>query len=61
MEIANPRDAISRLDEDERRVATTDTPGGPQTLNVINETGLYSPDPHESQGGSQAVQALGHP
>lgn len=42
LEIANPRDAAARLDDDERGVATTDTPGGPQDVTIINESGLYS-------------------
>jgi prophage antirepressor-like protein len=40
--IANPRDAIADFDDDERGVVTTDTPGGPQNLNAINESGLYN-------------------
>lgn len=42
LEIANPRDAASRLDDDEKGVATTDTLGGPQNLSIINESGLWS-------------------
>lgn len=48
LEVANPRDAISRLDEDERSaVAITDTRSkGSATqrreVTVINESGLYS-------------------
>jgi anti-repressor protein len=41
LEIKNPRDAVARLDEDERGVGRTDTLGGPQDLNVVNESGLY--------------------
>jgi hypothetical protein len=37
--IANPRDAASRLDVDEKGVVTTDTPGGPQQSTIINESG----------------------
>lgn len=40
--IANARDALGRLDEEEKGVATTDTLGGSQEVNVINESGLYS-------------------
>ena len=40
--IANNRDAISRLDDDETDVATTDTPSGQQEMRTINESGLYS-------------------
>jgi len=42
LEIANGRDAVSALDEDEKGVAYTDTPGGKQEVNIINESGLYN-------------------
>lgn len=42
LEIANPRDALTRLDEDEKDVATTDTLGGAQKVSIINESGLYA-------------------
>ncbi|MCM3488815.1 phage antirepressor KilAC domain-containing protein [Alkalihalophilus marmarensis] len=42
LEIKNSRDAISRLDEDEKDVALTDTLGGQQEMTIINEPGLYS-------------------
>lgn len=42
LEIRNGRDACGRLDEDEKGVVTADTLGGPQTLTIINEPGLYS-------------------
>lgn len=41
LEITNSRDALSRLDDDEKGVATTDTPGGPQEMAIVNESGLY--------------------
>ena len=40
--ISNNRDALSRLDDDEKGVANTDTPGGQQQMTIINESGLYS-------------------
>lgn len=40
--IANSRDAVSRLDDDEKGVATADTLGGSQGLATINESGLYA-------------------
>ena len=40
--IANGRDALSRLDEDEKGVGTTDTPGGPQKVSVLTEPGVYA-------------------
>jgi len=42
LEISKYRDAITRLDEDERRPVIVDTPGGPQEMTTINESGLYS-------------------
>nr|WP_276561612.1 Bro-N domain-containing protein [Bacillus sonorensis] len=42
LEIKNNRDALSRLDDDEKGVALTDTLGGTQELTVVNEPGLYS-------------------
>jgi prophage antirepressor-like protein len=39
--IANPRDTAMGFAEDEKGVATTDTPGGPQRLTIISEPGLY--------------------
>lgn len=42
LSIANSRDAATRLDDDERGVATTDTPSGQQEMTIINESGLYS-------------------
>lgn len=42
LEISNTRDALSRLDEDERDgVGITDAIGRSQTMNVINESGFY--------------------
>lgn len=40
--IGNNRDAIARLDDDEKGVGTIDTLKGPQELGIINESGLYS-------------------
>lgn len=42
LEIANSRDAITSLDEDEKGVAITDTPGGKQSLTTVSESGLYA-------------------
>lgn len=42
LEIANNRDALSRLDDDEKGVASTDTLGGKQEMSIISESGLYS-------------------
>lgn len=42
LEIVNSRDAVARLDDDEKGVVSTDTHGGDQILQVINEPGLYT-------------------
>ena len=42
LEIKNNRDALARLDEDEKGVVLTDTLGGKQSLAIVNEYGLYS-------------------
>ena len=42
LDIKNNRDALSRLDEDEKDVVLTDTLGGRQQTSIINEYGLYS-------------------
>lgn len=42
LELGNSRQAIARLDDDEKGVISIDTPGGPQEMSVINEPGLYS-------------------
>lgn len=43
LDIANPRDAASRLDDDEKDgVGITDTIGRTQRQTIINESGLYS-------------------
>lgn len=42
LEISNARDAVTRLDEDEKGVVSTDTLGGNQQVNIISESGLYS-------------------
>lgn len=42
LELGNSRQAVSRLDEDEKGVISTDTPGGPQEMGCVNEPGLYA-------------------
>lgn len=42
LEIGNSRQAIVRLDDDEKGVISTDTPGGAQEMSVVNEPGLYA-------------------
>ena len=40
--IRNHRDALMHLDDDEKGVVSTDTPGGTQNISVVNESGLYA-------------------
>lgn len=42
LDISNSRDALTRLDDDEKGVASTDTLGGKQDMTIVNEPGLYS-------------------
>lgn len=42
LDLANPRQAASRLDDDEKGVISMDTLGGAQLATIINESGLYS-------------------
>lgn len=39
--ITNSRDAMASLDDDEKGVANTDTPGGRQNMSIVSEPGLY--------------------
>ncbi len=40
--ISNSRDALSKLDPDEKGVGLTDTLGGQQEVGTVNESGLYT-------------------
>lgn len=40
--LSNPSEAAARLDDDEKDYADFQTPGGKQSLRVINESGLWS-------------------
>lgn len=42
LDIGNSRMAVTRLDDDEKGVISTDTLGGVQEMTVVNESGLYS-------------------
>ncbi|NLI20886.1 MAG: phage repressor protein/antirepressor Ant [Clostridiales bacterium] len=42
LEVGNNRQALSRLDEDEKGVILNDTPGGKQSMAVVSEPGLYA-------------------
>ena len=39
--LTNSRKAVANLDDDEKGVTISDTPGGPQSITVISESGLY--------------------
>ena len=40
--IGNARQALERLDEDEKGVSLTDTLGGQQAMNIVSESGMYA-------------------
>lgn len=40
--LGNPRTSLALLEEDEKDVHIMDTPGGPQEMTTISESGLYS-------------------
>ena len=42
LDLGNARQALTRLDDDEKDVISTDTLGGKQSMNVVNESGLYT-------------------
>lgn len=42
LKISNSRDAVARLDDDEKGIGSTDTLGGKQGMQIINEPGLYT-------------------
>ena len=42
LDITQNRNAVARLDDDEKGVRLTDTLGGKQKLTIVNEAGLYS-------------------
>lgn len=42
LNLSNSRRVAERLDADEKGVTLGDTPGGPQNMTIINESGLYS-------------------
>ncbi|MED5545782.1 MAG: phage antirepressor [Pseudomonadota bacterium] len=41
LEISQHRDAVGRLDADERASVVVDTPGGMQAVSAVNESGVY--------------------
>ncbi|ELS01148.1 prophage antirepressor [Xenococcus sp. PCC 7305] len=42
LSLSKYRDALARLDSDERELVLLDTPGGKQSVTCINESGMYS-------------------
>ncbi len=42
LDIQNHKDISARLEEDEKGVDLIDTPGGKQSMTIVNESGLYS-------------------
>lgn len=40
--IANHKNVAARLEDDEKGVCLVDSPGGPQEMTIINESGLYT-------------------
>ncbi len=42
LSLRNPRDALGKLDSDEKGVGLTDTLGGQQELNIVSESGMYA-------------------
>lgn len=42
LDIGNPAQAATRLDEDEKGIISGDTPGGRQAITIVNESGLFS-------------------
>ena len=42
LDISNPSDALARLDDDEKGIASIDTIRGEQQLTTVNEAGLYT-------------------
>lgn len=42
LQLSDPRQALGKLDADERGGCLMPTPGGPQMVRVVNESGLYA-------------------
>jgi hypothetical protein len=40
--LTNPRQALNRLDDDEKGVISNDTLGGVQDMNIVSESGMYA-------------------
>ena len=41
LDLGNPSQALTRLDDDEKGITTIDTPGGEQSMLIVTEPGLY--------------------
>lgn len=53
--IANPRDAVSRLDDDEKGVGKADTLDGSHDVALVSESGLYALIIRSNQGNNVTV------
>ena len=42
LEVKNVADALTRLDDDEKDIVSTDTPGGKQDAAIVSESGMYA-------------------
>ena len=42
LELSNSREAVSKLDNDEKDVISNDTLGGRQNVTIVNESGMYA-------------------
>lgn len=42
LDIGNSRQAVARLDDDEKGVISSDTPGGQQMISIVSEPGMYA-------------------
>ena len=56
LDIHNSRDAVSRLDADERRTITMETSGGPQKMNAVSLPGIYRLIFSSRKEGAKAYQ-----
>jgi hypothetical protein len=60
LEIANPRDAIKLIDPEDRGVGIVYTPGGEQSVNLVNEKRALLPDLQVTQAAGEGVPEMGH-
>lgn len=58
--LKNSRDALAQLDDDEKGVVLTDTPGGAQEMSTVDKIRPLSPHLQQPQAAGPGVSALGH-